>query len=137
MESSRTLRSITSILDISSKVVGYLRVTNDSQTKRMSCFDEVKTLHNLLTQLYSRVKDTDPSDPWCASVLTLTLQGNVFDRTKRKLQQLDIRLSAVAEMEGVRERASWPFEREEIASIRERIGRTNDILGIGVTSGYV
>src|SRR4051794_31660684 len=67
--------SIIAILQLSSKVVGYLTDVKDASRERATCAVEVSNLHSLLLNLRFHLEEGNPNTPWHTAVRALAVEN--------------------------------------------------------------
>lgn len=130
--------SIAAILQLSSKVVGYLNDVKDAPRDRATCAIEAANLHSLLTNLRFRLEEGNGSAPWFTAVRGLAVENGPLDQFKQSLKLLQTRItggrSRFEEPIGV---LVWKFKKEEIVSIIQCMERLKTLIGIALQMDHL
>lgn len=115
--------SIITVLQLSTKVLGYLNDIKDASKERAKCAIEASNLHSLLLNLRFRLEEGSADTPWYTAVRALAVENGPFDQFKQALEMLQTRITDGGRMKKAGEGLLWKFKKEEIASILDRIER--------------
>jgi hypothetical protein len=83
-----TIASIIVVIDLSTKVVGYLRDVKGGAEQRLHLRDEIRNCINLLERLRDRAEDAEYRDTWASSIQSLGSSDGPIDQFRRTLEQL-------------------------------------------------
>ena len=93
MDPISTTASIIAILQLSSKVLGYLIDVEDASKERANCAVEAANLHSLLTALRFRLEEGDSNTPCYTAVRVLATENGPLDQFKQALEQLQKKIT--------------------------------------------
>ncbi|KAF2677088.1 hypothetical protein K458DRAFT_379052, partial [Lentithecium fluviatile CBS 122367] len=111
--------SIVAVLQLSTKVLGYLNDVKDASKDRARCAIEAANLNSLLTALRFRLEEGDFSQ-WHNSVRALGVENGPLDQFKQALEELQSRMTG-GRAKRLGDKLMWKFKKEEIASILSRM----------------
>lgn len=129
--------SIITVIQLSSKVVGYLNDVKDASKDRAKCMIEVTNVNCLLTTLRFRLEDGDSSTPWYTSVRALAIENGPLDQFKEALELLQGRIVGEGKMRKAGNALIWKFNKEEIASILCRIERLKSLVQVALQMDHL
>lgn len=113
--------SIIAILQLSSKVLGYLNDVKDASKDRAKCAIEAANLNGLLTALRFRLEEGSSGTPWYTALQALAIENGPLDQFKQALEQLQRKMTGGSKMRKAGDALIWEFKKEEIASILGRM----------------
>ena len=131
MDPISTTASIIAILQLSSKVLGYLNDVKDASKDRAKCAVEAANLNNLLTALRFRLEEGDSSTPWYTAVRVLATENGPLDQFKQALEQLQKKMTGRGKI------LVWKFKKEEIASILGRMERLKTLVVVALQMDHL
>ncbi|KAH7061025.1 ankyrin repeat domain-containing protein [Paraphoma chrysanthemicola] len=120
--------SIISILQLSSKVLGYLNDVKDASKDRAKCAIEASHLNSLLTALRFRLEEGDSNTPWYTAVRALATENGPLDQFKLALEQLQSKITGGGKSNAF----MWKFKKEEVVSILGRIERLKTLVEVAM-----
>ena len=85
--------SIIAVLQLSSKVVGYLTDVKDASKERAKCAVEASNLHSLLLNLRFRLEEGSADTPWYTAVRALAVENGPLDQFKQALETLQTKMT--------------------------------------------
>lgn len=124
--------SIIAILQLSTKVLGYLNDFKDASREGVQCAIEITNLLNLLYKLKDLAENTDPAKPWHNAVRSLAVKKGPFDQLKEALELLYTRITEEGALKKVTNALVWKVKKGDIASILGRIERVKVLVEIAL-----
>ncbi|KAF2678029.1 hypothetical protein K458DRAFT_143201 [Lentithecium fluviatile CBS 122367] len=85
--------SIIAILQLSSKVVGYLTNVKDALRESTTCAVEVSNLHSLLLNLRFHLEEGNANTLWHTAVQALAVENGPLDQFKQALETLQTKMT--------------------------------------------
>jgi len=142
MEPLSVTASLIAILQLSTKVVGYLNDVNDASKDRAKCMIEATNLNSLLTSLRFRVEEVGSNTPWYTSVRGLAVENGPLMQFKQALEELQDKMTGVEGGRGrkarkIRNALIWKFKKEEIASILARMERLKGLVQVALEMDHL
>jgi len=129
--------SVIAILQLSSKVVGYLTNVKDASRERKTCAVEVSNLHSLLLNLRFHLEGGSANTPWHTAVRALAVENGPLDQFKQALETLQTRMTDGGRLKKTGDMLMWKFKKEEVASILDRIERLKTLVEIALQSDHL
>jgi hypothetical protein len=130
--------SIIAILQLSSKVIGYLNDVKEASKDRARCAIEATNLHSLLTNLRFRLEEGDVSTPWFTAIRGLNTENGPLDQFKEALQLLQDRMIERKSRFGQAVNVlTWKFRKEEIDPILQTMERLKTLVGIALQMDHL
>lgn len=129
--------SIIAVLQLSTKVLGYLNDVKDASKERAKCAVEASSLHSLLLNLRFRLEEGSADKPWYTAVRALAVENGPLDHFKQALGLLQTRMRNGGRLKKVGEALSWKFKKEEIAGILDRIERLKTLVDIALQMDHL
>jgi hypothetical protein len=121
--------SIIAILQLSSKVIGYLNDVKDASKERAKCAIEASSLHSLLTNLRFRLEEGDANKPWFTAIRSLATENGPLVQFREVLELLQDKMTGGEGRLGrIREALVWKFKREEIDRIMHPMERLKTLV---------
>lgn len=130
MEPLSVTASIVAILQLSSKVVGYLHDVKDASQGRVKCAIEAANLNSLLIALRFRLEEGKSSTPWYTAVRALAVENGPLDQFKQALEQLLTKMTSGGAL-------VWKFKKDEIASILGRMERLKTLVEVSLEMDHL
>ncbi|KAF2121350.1 ankyrin repeat domain-containing protein [Lophiotrema nucula] len=124
--------SVIAILQLSSKVLGYLNAVKDASKDHEKCTREAANLYSLLTALRFHLEEKNSRDPWYTAVRALAVENGPLDQFKQALEQLQTKLTGTGRLGAAGNVLIWKFKKEEIASILGRMERLKTLVEIAL-----
>lgn len=118
--------SIIAILQLSSKVVGYLTNVKDASKECAIC--AVETTKNLRF----RLEEGTAAKPWYTAVRALAVENGPFDQFNDALELLQRKMTKRSRLKKAGEALVWKFKKEEIATIMGQIERLKTLIEIAL-----
>ena len=129
--------SVAAILQLFSKVLGYLNDVKDVSKDRAKCAVEAANLNSLLTALRFRLEEGDSNTIWYTEVQTLAIEQGPHDQFKQALEQLQEKTSGNGKMGKAGNASVWTFKKEEIDSILHRMERLKSLVEIALQMDHL
>jgi hypothetical protein len=130
--------SIIAILQLSSKVIGYLNDVKEASKDRARCAIEATNLHSLLTNLRFRLEEGDVSTSWFTAIRGLNTENGPLDQFKEALQLLQDRMIERKSRFGQAVNVlTWKFKKEEIDPILQTMERLKTLVGIALQMDHL
>lgn len=137
MEPLSVTGSIIAILQLSSKVVGYLNDVKSASKDRMKCAIEAANLNSLLTTLRFRLEESDPNTPWYTTVRALAIENGPLDQYKETLELLQMKMTGGSGLKRARSALLWSFKKGEIASILATMERLKTLVQVALEMDHL
>ena len=129
--------SVIAVLQLSSKVVGYLTDVKDVSKERAKCAVEASNLHSLLLNLRFRLEEGNADIPWYTAVRALAIENGPLDQFKQVLELLQNKMTDGGRLKKVGEALLWKFKKEEVVSILDRIERLKSMVEIALQMDHL
>lgn len=129
--------SVIAVLQLSSRVVGYLTDVKDASKERAKCAIEASNLHSLLLNLRFRLEEGNANTPWYTAVQALAVENGPLDQFKQALELLQTKMTDEGRVKNVREALLWKFKKEEVASILDRMERLKSTVEIALQMDHL
>ncbi|KAH8727407.1 ankyrin repeat domain-containing protein [Phaeosphaeriaceae sp. PMI808] len=124
--------SIIAILQLSSKVVGYLTNVKDASRERATCAVEVSNLHSLLLNLRFNLEEGNANTPWHTAIRALAVENGPLDQFKQALEALQTKMTDRGRLRKAEDILIWKFQKEEVDGILSRIERLKTLVEIAL-----
>jgi hypothetical protein len=124
--------SIIAVLQLSSKILGYLNDVKDASKERAKCAMEASNLHSLLTSLRFCFEEGSTNTRWNTAVRALAVENGPLDQFNQALELLQNNMTDGSKTKKAVKELVWKFKKEEIASILERIERLKTLVEIAL-----
>ncbi|KAF1996905.1 hypothetical protein P154DRAFT_397109, partial [Amniculicola lignicola CBS 123094] len=124
--------SIIAVLQLSTKVLGYLNDVKDASKDRTQCALETSNLYNLLFSLRAQLEEGDATKEWYTAVRALAVENGPLDQFKQALEMLQARMTDGGRLKKAGDMLMWKFKKEEMASIFGRIERLKTLVEIAL-----
>jgi hypothetical protein len=129
--------SIIAILQLSSKVVGYLTDVKDGSRERAMCAVEVSNLHSLLLNLRFHLEEGNANTLWRTAIRALAVENGPLDQFKQALETLQAKMTEGGRLKKARDILMWKFKKEEVDSILGRIERLKTLVEIALQRDHL
>ena len=129
--------SVIGVLQLSSKVVGYLNDVKDASKDRAKCAIEAANLHSLLTTLRFRLEEGSLDISWYTAVQALGVKDGPLDQFTQALEHLQTKMTTGGKLKKAGDALVWSFKKEEIASILGRIERLKTLVEIALQTDHL
>lgn len=129
--------SVIAVLQLSSKVVGYLTDVKNASKERAKCAIEASNLHTLLLNLRFRLEEGNADTPWYTAVRALAVENGPLDQFKQALELLQTKMTDGGRVNNARETLLWKFNKEEVASILDRMERLKSTVEIALQMDHL
>lgn len=129
--------SLIAVLQLSSKVVGYLTDVKDASKERAKCAVEASNLHSLLLNLRFRLEEGNADTPWYTAVRALAVKNGPLDQFKQALELLQSKMTDGGRLKKVGEALLWKFKKEEVISILDRMERLKSMVEIALQMDHL
>ncbi|MCJ1424509.1 hypothetical protein MMC29_002397, partial [Sticta canariensis] len=137
MEALGATASIIAILNLSSKVLGYLTDVKTASKDRDKCAVETSNLYSLLFRLKSLLEEGSSNEPWYNTVRALGVENGPLDQYKQALEQLQAKVARGGKRKAVGDSLTWNFIKDEVASILARMGRLNTLVQVALEMDHL
>jgi hypothetical protein len=124
--------SIIAILQLSSKVVGYLTDVKDASKERAKCALEASNLHSLFLNLRLHLEGGSVDMPWYTAVGALAVENGPLDQFKQALETLQATMTDGGRLKNAKDMLVRRFKKEELAGILGRIERLKTLVEIAL-----
>jgi len=129
--------SIIAILQLSSKVVGYLTDVKDASRERATCAVEVSNLQSLLLNLRFHLEEGRANTSWHTAVRALAVENGPLDQFKQALETLQSKMTDRSRLKKAGDILTWTFKKEEVDSIMGRIERLKSLVEIALQRDHL
>ena len=109
--------SIVALIQLSSKVIGYLSNVKGGPRELQKLRLEVCTILPILAILQDEVEQAKGGGRWSSTLLSLDVENGPIQRFRVALEQLETKLAPAKGWKKVGKACSWPFEKEEILGL--------------------
>ena len=145
MEALGATGSIISILELSTKIAGYIISVKNAPKELEKCALEAANFNNLLTNLRYRLGSKDSRDPWHTSVRALGIENGPLEQFKKALEELQagfvdegiLKKIGGERGEKIGVALKWKLKKEEVASILSRMERLNALVQIALEMDHM
>lgn len=128
--------SIIAILQLSSKVLGYLNDVKNASKDREQCAIEASNLYCLLINLRFRLEDGGIDESWYTAVRALGVENGPLDQYKQALEQLQMKITG-GRVKKVGDALVWKFNKQEITSILARMERLKTLVQVALQMDHL
>lgn len=129
--------SVIAVLQLSSKVVGYLTDVNDASKERAKCAVEASNIHSLLLNLRFRLEEGSADASWYTAIRALAVENGPLDQFKQALELLQTKMTDRGRVKKAREALLWKFKKEEVADILNRMERLKSTVEIALQMDHL
>lgn len=129
--------SIIAILQLSSKVLGYLNNVKDASKDRAKCAIEASNLNSLLVSLRFRLEEGSFNEPWYSAVQALGVKNGPLDQFKQALEQLQAKITDGGRLKKLSSALMWKFSKEEVTGILARIERLKTLVQVALQMDHL
>jgi hypothetical protein len=129
--------SVLALIQLTEKVIGYVKQTKDAPKERTRVLREASGLMGLLSTLKDLIDDCHPSDPWLRATSGLATPDGPLDQYKLVLETL---VPKVIPFQGFRKAGqvlAWKFSKEEILSLLSQIERLKSLINIALEMDHM
>jgi hypothetical protein len=137
MDPLSAIASVIAVLQLSSKVLGYLAAVKTSSKDQAHCAIEASNLNTLFLDLKSRLEGGDSSKLPYTAVRALTVENGPLDQFEEVLKTLEARLTDRGLLRTAQKALKWKFEKEEIAGILAQMERIKTRVGLALQMGHM
>jgi hypothetical protein len=121
-----TAASIIAVLQISDKVIKYIRDVSGATEERKRLREQVRACSNILLALRDEVEDYEEGEAWTK---TMELIGGPLSRLQRALELAAVQLQGKST---TREKLKWPFQEKETMKLVEAIENEKSLLALAL-----
>jgi hypothetical protein len=121
-----TTASIIAILQLSEKVIQYVRDVAGATEERKRLREQVRACSNILLMLKDGMEDSEEGEAWAETVDLLAVP---LERLRKALELAAIRLHAKT---STKEKLKWPFREKEVQKLIEAIESEKSLLNIAL-----
>ena len=139
MDGLSVAASIMAVLDLTGKVIKYVKEAKDASAERNRLLKDIINMKGSLHSLQSHVEISDPNEPWMRAVQGLSKPGGPLEVYKAALEQLLEKLSP-PHGDGKRVLVKrlgssliWPFQSGEISEILATIERQQKLFDLALS----
>ncbi|KAF2787420.1 ankyrin, partial [Melanomma pulvis-pyrius CBS 109.77] len=125
MDPLSAIASVIAILQLSTKVLAYLNDVKDASKGHAQCAIEASNIHNLLTNLRSRLEEGHAHQPWFNAVQTLAVENGPLDQFKQALETLQSKMTDGGRLKNA---LIWKFKKEEVDAILAQMERLKTLI---------
>lgn len=129
--------SIIAILQLSTKVLGYLNDVKDASKDCRKCTLEASNLYSLLVNLRFRLEEGSSNEPWYNAVRALGVDNGPLDQFKQALEQLQTKLTGGCKMKMVSNALVWKLNNADVTSILARMERLKTLVQIALQMDHL
>jgi hypothetical protein len=137
MDALSATASVIAVLQLSSKVLGYLAAVKTSSKEQAQCAIEASNLNTLFMDLKSRLEGGGSSTLPYTAVRALTVENGPLDQFKQVLETLETKLTDGGRLKLARKALIWKFKKEEIGSIIAQMDRIKATIGLDLQMGHM
>ena len=119
--------NIIAILQLSSKVLGYLNDIKDAPEECKKFTIEASNIYSLLTSLRFRLEESS-DEPWHRAVRNLGVENGPLDQFKQALEQIQSKIVSEGKLKKVADALIWKFRKEEVISILDSVDRLKTLV---------
>ncbi|KAF2137260.1 uncharacterized protein K452DRAFT_236179 [Aplosporella prunicola CBS 121167] len=124
--------SVIAILDLTTKVFGYVNSVKYASKERRQCAMEMSSTLALLTELRYHLEDSSPNTPWFESVCALDGKDGPLGQYKAALKELEMKLEPPEGFKKAAKSLTWKLNKSESDSILSRIERLKSSIHIAL-----
>jgi hypothetical protein len=124
--------SIIAVVQLSTKVLGYLNNVKDAPKDRTQCAVEMFNLCSLLYRLTDHVKQGYPGTSWYSAIQALAVKDGPLDQFKQALETLQTTMTDGGRLKKAGEALVWKFKKEDITSILGQMERLKSLVQIAL-----
>ncbi|KIX09177.1 uncharacterized protein Z518_00256 [Rhinocladiella mackenziei CBS 650.93] len=126
--------SISTVLQITSELIGYLKDAGNATKEQDQAAVEARNLCTLLTFLRCRVEGARFDDPWFTQVRSLGMENGPLDQFKASLETIVGKLSSSRKREQIKSALLWKLTKQDVESILSRIERLKTLINCALTN---
>lgn len=124
--------SIIAVVQLSTKVLGYLNSVKDAPKDRTQCAIELLNLCSLLYRLTDLVKQGNPGTSRYSAIQALAVKDGPLDQFKQALETLQTTMTDGGRLKKASAVLVWKFKKEEVASILDQIEHLKSLVQIAI-----
>ena len=125
--------SIAAVLQVTGRIISYLKEVQDAPNDRIDLIIEVSGLKSLLAPLYTRIREAKSEDPWVTAVVNLGVKDGPLDQIRSALERLESKLCPKG-LKKFGKRLTWTFDKAEILSILSKIDRIKTLVTLALAN---
>ena len=114
--------SITALIGVTSKVVGYLNEIKSAPDERAKLAREIANLVPLLTDLRYAVEDAKTTDPWFSGLKSIGGKGGLLEGFREEMEEVATKLEPLVGVHKLKGALLWPLKKE-IDAVLSRVER--------------
>jgi hypothetical protein len=129
--------SVLALLQLTEKVISYVKQTKDAPKERTRILREASSLMGLLSTLKDLIDDCHPSDPWLRATSGLATPDGPLDQYKLALEAL---VPKVIPFQGFRKAGqmlAWKLSKEEVLGLLSQIERVKSLMNIALEMDHM
>lgn len=128
MDAVSAAASIWALVELTGKVIGYLKGAKDAHSDQRNLENELRATYRLLLRLADFGATSGDPDTPLANITIVDLA--TFDEYKQVLQNLYSKVQGRAS--SVRGALTWPFKKEDVRDMLARLQRLQQAIGVGL-----
>ncbi|CAI4213229.1 unnamed protein product [Parascedosporium putredinis] len=126
--------SIIAVLQLSEKVVQYIKSAKGAKQQRTAFRDELRACEAILRELKDEADDSEEGQAWTATIETLEGPEAPLGRLYAALSGVEARLQPRDGVRGVLSNLQWPFSEKEVKEIFKAIEREKTLLQLALAN---
>jgi hypothetical protein len=124
--------SVLTLLQLTEKVIKYVRQTKDSPKERTRVLQEASGLVGLLITLKSLVDDCDPQDPWLRATSRLATSNGPLEQYRSALEKLIGKIMPGDGLRKIGQALVWKFTKKDVSDLLSQIERVKSLIDIAL-----
>ncbi len=129
--------SIAAILQLSRKIIQYLRDLKSTSRDRDTLLCEVASVTSFLSILKDQAQQADSSDTWRTTIASLDVPRGPLEQFKAALERLASKLAPSKGLEKIVNKLIWPFQKQEALEILNIIERQKSLFALAVVNDHM
>jgi hypothetical protein len=129
--------SIITILELSKRVLNYLNGVKGASDDRRRLLSEVASISGLLYHLKDRAEQTQRSYSLLKTLQSLEGPKGPLESLDLTLKTLESKLTPAEGWKTVKRAIDWPFQKEEIKEILQRIERYKSLFSLALQNDHL
>ena len=128
--------SIIAILQLSSKVLGYLNDIKDAPKDCRRFTIDASNIYSLLTSLRFRLEEGS-DQPWHTAVRNLGIENGPLDQFKQALEQIQAKIVSEGKLKKAADALMWKFRKEEVRSLLDKMERLKTLVQVALEMDHL
>ena len=129
--------SIVTLLQLSSKIIGYLSDVKGAPKEHQKLRLEVCSVLPMLSILQDQADQAQQGDSWSTTLRTLTGPQGPLEQFRDSLKRLESKLAPVKGLKKARKALVWPFEKAEVLDILITIERQKSLFDLARQNDHI